>query len=213
MITLLLPLITLLLQPNPLKAERNQVSFDFGWKHRTGLHQWANPNDPAPTDTNPGDAPDESKLDYDDSDWIDVQLPHDALIGTKPGYQNSTACADGCSGNSYYPRHVLWYRKSFNLPSSWNGDSIWLEFQGSFRETTVWINGEKVAYHNSGYLPFRVRLDNVSSIKYDDKNEVSVFVDPDNGDEGGVDHGSGWWYEGGGLYRNVYLHRASNLHI
>ena len=54
---------------------------------------------------------------------------------------------------------------------------------------------------------------NVSRIKYDDKNEVSVFVDPDNGDEGGVDHGSGWWYEGGGLYRNVYLHRASNLHI
>ena len=44
---ILLPLITLLLQPNPLKAERNQVSFDFGWKHRTGLHQWANPNDPA----------------------------------------------------------------------------------------------------------------------------------------------------------------------
>ena len=211
---IVLTLLALLLPLRSVASERSIVSFDFGWKHRTGLHSWAKPNDPAPTDTNPGDAPEESKSDYDDSDWVEVQLPHDALIGTKPGYQNSTACPDGCSGNSYYPRHVLWYRKSFNLPSNWNGDSIWLEFQGSFRETTVWINGEKVAYHDSGYLPFRVRLDNVSSIKYDDdKNEVSVFVDPDNGDEGGVDHGSGWWFEGGGLYRNVYLHRASKIHI
>jgi len=145
---------------------------------------------------------------------LDIQLPHDALIGTKPGYQNSTACPDGCSGNSFYPRHVLWYRKSFKLPSDWEGDSAWLEFQGSFRETTVWINGEKVAYHDSGYLPFRVRLDNVSSIKYgdEDTNEIAVFVDPDNGDEGARSHGSGWYVISSHHYQQQQQHTHAHTH-
>ena len=48
---------------------RNSVSFDFGWRHRTGLHDWAKPNDPAPIDTNPGEIPAESRITYDDSNW------------------------------------------------------------------------------------------------------------------------------------------------
>ena len=42
---------------------------------------------------------------------------------------------------------------------------------------------------------------------------LAVFVDPDNGDRGGRAHGSGWWYEGGGLYRHVHLVRASPVHV
>jgi hypothetical protein len=61
------------------------------------------------------------------------------------------ACPTGCSGDSYIPRHVLWFRKQFTLPSSWNRASGrhglgWT----SFRLTTVWINGVKVAYHDCG---------------------------------------------------------------
>jgi hypothetical protein len=44
-------------------------------------------------------------------------------------------------------------------------------------------------------------------------NEITVFVDPDNGDGGGTAHGSGWWYEGGGLYRHVNLVRTSLIHV
>jgi hypothetical protein len=40
-----------------------------------------------------------------------------------------------------------------------------------------------------------------------------VFVDPDNGDGGGQDHGSGWWYEGGGLYRHVNIVTANKVHV
>lgn len=189
---------------------RESLTFDFGWKHRTGLHTWAKPDDRPPANPDPGDKPAEAAIKYNDSSWIDVQLPHDGLIATAPSL---IACPDGCSGKSYIPRHVLWYRKEFVLPSSWKGDAFWLDFEGSFRETTVWLNGVKVAYHDCGYTPFRVRLDNISSTVVGAKNVISVFVDPDNGDEGSSDHGSGWWYEGGGLYRHVNLVHADKRHI
>lgn len=194
-------------------ASRAVIPFDFGWKHRTGLHKTADPSAPPIENPDPGTTPPESAANFDDKDWMSVQLPHDALIGTNPGYANSTACPDGCSGKSFIPRHVLWYRKKFNVPEDWQSSSFWLDFQGSFRETTVWINGELVASHDCGYTPFRIRLDNISSISFEKENLVTVFVDPDNGDEGANDHASGWWYEGGGLYRHVNLVRASPFHI
>lgn len=145
-----------------------------------------------------------------ESTWQDVQLPHDGLIGTAA---SADACPDGCSGKSYIPRHVLWYRKAFHVPAGWKGDAFWLDFEGSFRNTTVWVNGVLSANHVCGYTPFRLRLDNISAINVGGQNEIAVFVDPDNGDSGSRDHGSGWWYEGGGLYRHVNLVRASALHI
>lgn len=193
-----------------LVEARDSVSFSFGWKHRTGLSAWAKPDDPPPANPDPGPTPPESKQEYSDSDWERVQLPHDGLIAAAP---SEKACPDGCSGRSYIPRHVLWYRKSFNLPSDWKGDAVWLDFAGSFRETTVWINGFLAAKHDCGYTPFRVRLDNITTIKMGGANEIAVFVDPDNGDTGARDHGSGWWYEGGGLYRNVKLVHTSAVHI
>ena len=189
---------------------RNVVSFDFGWKHRTGLTKTADPNAPPPKNPLPGLTPPESSQTYDDSEWMNVQLPHDGLIATAP---SQTACPDGCSGKSYIPRHVLWYRKAFNVPATWKDSAIWLDFAGSFRLTTVWINGVLAATHVCGYTPFRVRLDNITGFKVGAENEVAVFVDPDNGDDGGSDHGSGWWYEGGGLYRHVNLVRADHVHI
>ena len=191
-------------------ANRDVVSFDFGWKHRTGLHAWAPADEPAPTDVDPGLRPDEAQPAYNASDWIGVQLPHDGLIANSP---SATACPGGCSGKSFLPRHVLWYRKTFNLPASWAGSAIWLDFGASFRNTSVWVNGQYASNHECGYTPFRVRLDNITAINVGGENTIAVFVDPDNGDSGGKDHGSGWWYEGGGLYRSANLVRADVLHI
>lgn len=189
---------------------RDVVSFDFGWKHRTGLHTWAQPDDQPPVNPDPGQNPAEAQVSYKDDDWQTVQLPHDGLIASTA---SEKACPDGCSGKSYIPRHVLWYRKEFQLPSQWAGDAFWLDFEGSFRLTSVWVNGVFAAYHDCGYTPFRLRLDNITSVKVGQKNIISVFVDPDNGDEGGRDHGSGWWYEGGGLYRHINLVRADRIHV
>jgi hypothetical protein len=192
-------------------SARDVVSFDFGWKHRTGLHARAKPDDQPPEHPDPGAKPAEAQIDYKDDDWTEVQLPHDGLISQA---HSAAACPLGCSGGSFIPRHVLWYRKAFKLPAAWAGSAIWLDFEGSFRLTTVWINDVQVAYHDCGYTPFRVRLDNLTGIHIGDMtNVISIFVDPDNGDEGAREHGSGWWYEGGGLYRHVSLVRADKVHV
>jgi len=193
-------------------AGRQRISFDFGWRHRPGLHEGLVPRRP-PLHPEPTTSPDEAAVDYDDSAWQRVQLPHDGLIdGAVPSRE---ACPSGCSGRSFIARKVLWYRKRFRLPEAWRGSAVWLDFEGAFRDTRVYFNGEVVAHHDCGYTPFRVRLDNTSSIAYGDDttNVLAVFIDPDNGDEGGRDHGSGWWYEGGGLYRHVWLTCAHHLHV
>jgi len=194
---------------------RDVVSFDFGWSFRTGLHSWADPNARPVENPDPGANPAEAVPSYNASDWRAVQLPHDGLIATAA---STEGCPGGCSGKSYIARHVLWYRKAFALPASWAGSLIYLDFEGSFRETTVYVNGVRVAYHDCGYTPFRVRLDNLTALRLGadaekEPNVIAVFIDPDNGDEGARDHGSGWWYEGGGLYRPVSLVRTSPVHV
>jgi hypothetical protein len=216
---------------------RHVVSFDFGWKHRTGLKSWASPDDVPPNFTDPGKDPPEAQVGYDDSDWEPVQLPHDGLIVTPP---SKTACPDGCSGRSYIPRHVLWYRKQFRLPLDWtdtgDGDGVdrglaWLTFEGSFRNTSVWLDGKLVVNgHACGYTPFTVDLSPLLLLSSsgarnhdtgpaddvdddDDVHTIAVFVDPDNGDGGGTGRGSGWWYEGGGLYRHVSLTRTASRRV
>lgn len=164
-----------------------------------------------PVDPNPGPNPPEAHSNYDDSDWEQIQLPHDGLIASSPNLRD---CPTGCSGRSYIPRDVMWYRKSFVIPKDWAGDSVWLHFDGVFREATIWLNGAKISYHECGYTSFRVRLDNETSLQPAGKtNSLTVFVDPDNGDQGGRDSGSGWWYEGGGIYRHVRIIRVSQVHI
>jgi beta-galactosidase/beta-glucuronidase len=199
------------------KRSRDRVTFNYGWKFRTGLTDWADPDETPPTNVDPGRSPPESLPDYDthnNNTWQSISLPHDGLIASRPSQR---ACPNGCSGRSYLPRHVLWYRKTFFIPKIWNEDHVWLEFDGSFRNTTVWLDGKLVLSHESGYTPFLISLDEfiIHNDNYDDNDNddrknhtIAVFVDPDNGDGGGPGRGSGWWYEGGGLYRNVWLNRA-----
>ena len=136
--------------------------------------------------------------DYDDTAWPLVDVPHDFIIGndydaTQPG-----------SGRSYLPRSSGWYRKHFYLPEEWKGTTITLRFEGVFRESYAWINGQPsmVGTHTCGYTSFDVRVDNLPNITYGrngdvEANVIALFVDALTG--------SGWWYEGGGIYRDVSL--------
>ena len=87
---------------------------------------------------------------------------------------------------------MSWYRKSFTVPADWAGTTFWLQFEGVFRETIIYLNGHNISVHDCGYTGFSVRLDNQPALTAGE-NVVAVWVDPNDGDQGGKDHASGWW--------------------
>lgn len=141
---------------------------------------------------------------FDDSQWEEVQAPHDMLIVQAVNESNP-------SSQGFRPRNEGWYRKNFSVPANWANDTLWLYFEGAFHVTTAWLNGKQVGLpHVSGYTSFAYRLDNMSSMQYGTgvNNLIALHVDGTMGD--------GWWYEGAGLYRRVHLvrtSRAANLAV
>jgi len=134
--------------------------------------------------------------DFDDSAWRVVHLPHDFIVeGT------FDAAADRSHG--FLPTTTGWYRKTFNLPASARGKSLWIDFDGVYRDSIVSLNGQLLGRHKSGYTSFRYDISRVAN--YDGKNVLAVHVDPR--------HFEGWWYEGGGIYRHVWLNIANPLHV
>ena len=138
---------------------------------------------------------------YDDSMWELVDAPHDPII--KGQYDSSNN-----RGRGYLAGNITWYRKHFNIPSDWKGRSIWVYFEGVFKTSVIYFNNQTMLYHDSGYTSFSVRLDNASKVNYGDgaSNENVIAIRAD------ATYGSGWWYEGGGLYRHNYLVATGPVH-
>lgn len=163
---------------------------NFGW---TGFVGHAHFETPALT--GPGTGP--AAPDFDDSSWRTVYLPHDFVVeGTFDERTNDPA-------HGFLPKGIGWYRRVIDLPASDRGRRIWIDFDGAFRDSRVWFNGKYLGRHKSGYVPFR---HDVTDLAYfGGRNVLVVRVDA-RGHEG-------WWYEGGGLYRHVWLTKASATHI
>ena len=142
---------------------------------------------------------------FNDSFWEIVDLPHDGII-------NGTFDETNLKSHGYLPLNTTWYRKHFNLPTEWKGRAIWIYFEGVYRASLTYINGEPVYYHDSGYTSFVVRLDNVSSLAYGEggENENIIAV---KASSGGATAYSGHWYEGGGIYRPTHLVSADPVHF
>ena len=128
--------------------------------------------------------PPEAEPGYNDKDWKIVNAPHDSLIGLQvDNYQ----CPNGCSGHSYIPRDVSWYRKHFTLPADWKGGLVSLYFAGVFRECQLWLNGKSLANPTAGYTSFEVALsDDQLNFGADTSNVLAITIDPNKGR-------SGWW--------------------
>ena len=118
---------------------------------------------------------------FDDSDWADVNLPHDFV---KLGAYSEAA--DGHHG--YLPRDEAgWYRKTFTLPAEWTHGSTWLHFEGVFQAVDVFVNGQFVLRHTSGYLGFDVPLDTaLMAVNGAAENVLALRVD--------ASFGSGHWW-------------------
>lgn len=133
---------------------------------------------------------------YDDAAWRAVSVPHDFVVegGFDPGADKS---------HGYRPKGVGWYRRSFDLPASAKGRRVWLEFDGVYRDSTVWLNGTVLGTHQSGYTSFM--YDATDAAVFDGQNSLVVRAD--------ARQNEGWWYEGGGIYRHVWLTTLDPLHV
>jgi beta-galactosidase len=136
---------------------------------------------------------------YDDTKWAHVDVPHDYVLdGTYVQSNNRDVRNHG-----YLPVEVAWYRKHFVIPESAGGKVLKLDFDGVFRDSQVWLNGQLLGRHASGYTPFSYDITKVAKIG--SENIVAVRVDPRKFE--------GHWYEGGGIYRHVYLTTLAPLHV
>ncbi|HEY1984239.1 MAG TPA: beta-galactosidase GalA [Terracidiphilus sp.] len=191
----------------PAIAPREQLLFDFGWKF-----QFGHGTDPA-RDLNFGfDQGDFaktgdfkfSKEGFDDSKWRTLNLPHDWAVEL-PFVNDEQQNSHGFKpvGRRYPETSVGWYRREFEIPAADLGRRISVEFDGAFRSVLVFVNGCFIGRNDNGYAPFIFDL--TDFLAYGAKNYIVLRVDASFGD--------GWFYEGAGIYRHVWLTKTDALHL
>jgi len=136
-------------------------------------------------------------------DWKEINLPHDWCVEGTFVNDNSIGSSPAVSG--YLPGGIGFYRKEFEIPETDKGKKISIEFDGVFRNSTVWVNGQLLGNHQSGYTPSNYDLTDVLRYGNEGKNVILVKVD--------ATEYEGWWYEGCGIYRHVWLIKTDKLHV
>ena len=182
----------------PDTSPREHLSLDANWKFHLG-DDWPNALRLDKAGTSGGPAAPK----FNDQSWRTLNLPHDWAIEL-PFDRNS----DGSHGfkpvgPGFERNSIGWYRRAFTLAPADAGKRIWLQFDGAYRDTTVWVNGWIVARHESGYSPFRADVTDI--VRLDGPNTIAVKVDATKFE--------GWFYEGAGIYRHVWLDKTAPLAI
>lgn len=137
------------------------------------------------------------------ADWKTINLPHDWCIEGTFVHDDDLGSQPG--GNGYLPVGIGFYRKEFEIPESDKGKKISIEFDGIFRNSTVWVNGHLIGNHLSGYTPSNYDLSDFLRYGNEGKNAILIKVD--------ATQPEGWYYEGCGIYRHVWLIKTDKLHV
>ncbi|BFT71131.1 beta-galactosidase GalA [Paenibacillus sp. P36] len=137
-------------------------------------------------------------MEWNDSTWQTVQLPHDW------SYQQPFDRENGVPNFGFKPRGIGWYRKKFRLPAEDLGKQLTLGFDGIATEASIYLNGSLLERNFSAYTSFTV---DISDRAYygDRPNVLAIRVD--------ATEAEGWWYEGAGIYRHVWLTTKLPLHM
>ncbi len=141
---------------------------------------------------------------YDDSGWRLLDLPHDWVVELP--FSSSADGGHGFkAGMSGYtsPNTIGWYRHTFTLPASDAGRAVWLEFGGVYRNCLMWLNGHILGRNVSGYSSFN--FDVTPYINPGGTNVLVARVD--------ASRFEGWFYEGAGIYRHVWLTTENPVHV
>jgi beta-galactosidase len=162
--------------------ERSRVDFDRGWRFHLG-------------DVAHGEAPT-----LDDSGWRVLDLPHDWSIEGEFSEKNPAGAGGGA-----LPGGIGWYRKTFTLARTDSGRLAFIDFDGVYRNSEVWINGRYLGLRPYGYSSFQYEL--TPHLNYGSTpNVIAVRVDNSK-------QPNSRWYSGSGIYRNVWLVTTSRAHV
>jgi beta-galactosidase len=194
-------------------APREQWLFDFGWRFSLG-----NGNDPT-ADFGYGFGQSDfaktgtfkiATADFNDAGWRPLNLPHDwavelPFVHDDKGDEDSRMLSHGYKplGRRYPATSIGWYRRTFEIPENDRGRRIWIEFDGAMRDVVLFVNGSFIGRHDDGYTPFRFDL--TDFLHVGGKNHIALRVDASFGD--------GWFYEGAGIYRHVWLTKMDPVHL
>lgn len=141
-----------------------------------------------------------------DTTWTKINLPHDWAVEL-PFVQseNFDVVSHGFKpvGGLYPETSIGWYRKRFSISKNDKQDRFELQFDGIFRNASIWLNGFYVGTNQSGYIG--KNYDVTDYIDFEKENILVVRVD--------ASQYEGWFYEGAGIYRHVWLNQYNNLHI
>jgi len=146
-----------------------------------------------------GDPKGAEALSFADASWRTVDLPHDWSIESKPDKDSS-----GGSGEGFFPGGIGWYRKTFRAPANWKGKRVSIEFDGVYRDATVYLNGHKLGTHPYGYTAFTFDL--TPDLDYSGANVLAVRVDNSA-------QPNSRWYSGSGIYRHVRVVVTEPTHV
>lgn len=203
-------ILVFLLAVAPVCAQRRTVSLDRGWKFAFG-----NAADPAKdfgcgteyfnylTKANSIHNTGPYSMKFDDSAWEPVDVPHDFVVRLPFSAEASHSHGYKTVGWKYPETSVGWYRRTFRLDSLDRGKHVAITFDGIFRDSRVWVNGFYCGGEPSGYLSQTYDITDYAN--FGGENVVCVRAD--------ATLEEGWFYEGGGIYRHVWLTKTSPLHI
>lgn len=190
-------------------AGRETLSLDRNWRFHLG-----NASDPekdfqfgtGELFAKAGDAEGPARPDFIDSAWRTIDLPHDWAVELEFVSQKSDNLRDhGFKplGREFPATSIGWYRRTFTIPRSDDGRRLTVQFDGVFRDCTVWLNGHYLGRNLSGYSEFI--FDITDYVLYGKRNVLVVRVD--------ASAFEGWFYEGAGISRHVWLIKTAPFHI
>lgn len=153
------------------------------------------------TKTGFGDGP--AAKDFDDRAWRKLDLPHDWAV--EQPFSESASFSHGfkAAGKNFPEKSIGWYRKKITIPNEDLGKIISLEFDGVFRNSKVFFNGFYLGTEQSGYNGFE--YDVTAYVNYGGENTIVVRAD--------ASMEEGWFYEGAGIYRHVYLQKTNPVRV
>src|SRR3984957_4893808 len=190
-------------------GRRERLLLDFGWRFHLG-----NADDPSKDfEFGSGRTGNFQKTGYflpagsmafDDSEWRELDLPHDWAIEL-PFTNDPALQSKGFYplGRTYPATSVGWYRRVFDIPAEDAKKRITIEFDGAYRESMVVFNGFYIGTHSGGYDPFSFDVTDFANAG--GRNVLLVRVDATSSD--------GWFYEGAGIYRHVWLVKTHPVHV